>query len=123
MLWCMCVHLWFRVPRRMPIQTQAPFIVLPFVTNRFDFRVLRENRRVVQDESRREEIEAFHEVLTDISLCRCTSVVRRFLVNAYVKGAKIGSAERSPLEGNTAVFTKRRYRDAPWVNPRCVLRA
>ena len=35
--------------------------MLPFVTNRFDFRVLRENRRVVQDEARREEIENFHE--------------------------------------------------------------
>ena len=80
----------------------APYIVLPFVQTRFDFRVLRENRRVVQDESRQEEIEAFHEVLTDISLCRCTHAVRRFLVNAYVKGATIGSAERSPLEGNTA---------------------
>ncbi len=86
----------------MPVKPQAPFVVLPFVTNMFDFRVLRENRRVVQDESRREEIEAFHEVLTDISLCRCTPAVRKFLVNAYVKGATIGSAERSPLEGNTA---------------------
>ena len=88
----------------MLIKSQALFIVLPFVTNRFDFRVLRENRRVVQDESRQEEIEAFHEVLTDISLCRCSLAVRKFLVNAYVKGATIGSAERSPLEGNTAPY-------------------
>ena len=86
----------------MLIKPQAPFIVLPFVTNRFDFRVLRENRRVVQDESRREEIEVFHEVLAEISMCRCSPAVRKFLVNAYVKGTAIGSAERSPLEGNTA---------------------
>ena len=115
--------------------------MLPFVTNRFDFRVLRENRRVVQDEARREEIENFHEalfccglaaarfsffplseVLTDISLCHCSPAVRKFIIDAYVKGASI-SSESSPLEGNTAVFTKRRYRDAPWVNPRCALRA
>ena len=74
---------------------------MPFVTNRFDFRVLRENRRVVQDENRRDEIEHFHEVLTDISFCHCSTAVRKFIVNAYVKGASI-SSESSPLEGNVA---------------------
>ena len=90
---------------------QAPYIVLPSVHNTFDFRVLRENRRVVQDEARRDEIERFHEVLTDISLCQATEAVRKFFIDAYVRGAEIGSAETSPVEGNTAVFTKRRYRD------------
>ena len=46
----------------------------------FDFRVLRQNRRVVQDESRRQQIEHFHEVLTDISYCECTPAVRAFIV-------------------------------------------
>ena len=48
----------------------------------FDFRVLRQNRRVAQDEARRQEIENFHEVLTDISYCRCTTAVREFIINA-----------------------------------------
>ena len=80
--------------------------------NAFDFRVLRQNRRVISDESRRAEIERFHEILADISFCRVTDAVKEFLVAAYVRGAKIDSAERVPLEGVTAVFTKRRYRDA-----------
>ena len=89
-------------------QGKAPFIVLPMVHS-FDFRVLRQNRRVVQDESRRQEIENFHSVLTDISYCECTPAVREFIVNAYVRGAQVGggSSEHCPFEGNTAVFTKR----------------
>ena len=85
-----------------PATSRAPFIVMPLVHGTFDFRVLRQNRRVVHDEARRDEIENFHEVLKDISLCRATDAVRKFLINAYVKGATIGSAEHSPLEGNTA---------------------
>ena len=37
--------------------------------------------------------------------------MRKFLVDAYVRGAAVGSAERAELEGSTAGFTKRRYRD------------
>ena len=76
----------------------------------FEFRVLRQNRRVVTDESRRAELELFHEVLTDISMCRATQSVRDFIIAAYVRGASTGNAEHTALEGNTAVFTKRRYR-------------
>ena len=75
----------------------------------FAFRVLRQNRRVVTDESRRAELELFHEVLTDISMCRSTQSVRDFIIAAYVRGASTGNAEHTALEGNTAVFTKRRY--------------
>ena len=89
------------------------------VHENFSFRVLRQNRRVISDESRRDELELFHRVLTDISLCRPTDAVKQFLIAAYVRGANTGSAERAPLEGNTAVFTKRRYRDA-W--NRCITR-
>ena len=78
----------------------------------FSFRVLRQNRRVVTDEGRRAELERFHEVLADISLCRVTDAVKDFLVGAYVRGAKVDSPERAPLEDITAIFTKRRYRDA-----------
>ena len=45
-----------------PATGRAPFIVLKIVHG-FEYRVLRENRRVVQDETRRDEIEAFHQVL------------------------------------------------------------
>ena len=78
----------------------------------FSFRVLRQNRRVVTDEGRRAELERFHEVLADISLCRVTDAVKEFLVDAYVRGAKVDSPESVPLENVIAIFTKRRFRDA-----------
>ena len=37
--------------------------------------------------------------------------VRQFVIDAYVRGAKIGNAENAEFEGSTAVMTKRRYRD------------
>ena len=80
--------------------------------NAFDFRVLRQNRRVISgDEDRKDELDDFHEVLWDISWCRETPKVRQFIVDAYVRGARVGSAERAELEGSTAVFAKRRFRD------------
>jgi hypothetical protein len=72
---------------------------------------LRENRRVVQEASRAEEIEAFHKVLTDISMGEDSNDVRKFIVDAYVRGWKAACAEEVEFEGSTAVFTKRRYRD------------
>ena len=59
----------------------------------------------MQDEARRQDIQEFHEVLTDISYCQCTTAVRDFIVNAYVRGAWVagGTAEHSPFEGKTAV--------------------
>ena len=65
----------------------------------------------MQDEARRQEIENFHHVLTDISYCECTARVRAFIVDAYVRGAQRsgGTAEHTQLEGNTAVFTKRSF--------------
>ena len=94
-----------------PCSSQAPFIVMPAVVNTFDFRCLRENRRVVQQAGREQELEEFHQVLTDISLGIPSNAVARFLVGTYVRGASIGSAELADFEGSTAVFTKRRYRD------------
>jgi len=39
--------------------------------------------------------------------------VRKFITNAYVKGMiSCGTAENCNLEGNTSVFTKRRFRDS-----------
>ena len=50
-----------------PATSRAPFIVVPRVAREFEFRCLRENRRVVQDEARRGELDLFHTVLTDVS--------------------------------------------------------
>ena len=102
-----------------PATSQAPFVVLPMLQD-FDYRVLRENRRVVQDARRQPELDAFHEVLSDISFGRASNVVRAFIVESYVRGAAIRRAENVDFEGSTAVFTKRRYRDR-W-NRVCVRR-
>ena len=93
-----------------PCSSQAPFIVMPAVVQTFDFRCLRENRRVVQQAGREQELEAFHQVLADISLGVASNAVARFVVEAYVRGARIGSAENADFEGSTAVFTKRHNR-------------
>ena len=90
-----------------PATSKPPFIVLPSVFEGFDFRVLRQNRRVVNDPARKAEIYYFHEVLADISWGRSTSAVHAFLTRAYVRGAAVGCAEHAELEGSTAVFTKR----------------
>lgn len=37
--------------------------------------------------------------------------MRQFIVEAYVRGGVVGCAERAELEGSTAVFAKRRFRD------------
>ena len=40
---------------------KPPFISIPRVYQNFDFRVLSQNRRVVSDERRRDELENFHQ--------------------------------------------------------------
>ena len=56
-----------------------------------------------------------HDQHAGVVLPRCVDVEG---FEAHV-GDLVGSADRAPLEGNTAVFTKRRYRDA-W--NRCITR-
>ena len=85
--------------------------MLDTVYNTFDFRVLRENRRVTVDAERASESEAFHAVLSDVALGDTTDRVKDFVVAAYVRGARVGCAEKTDFEGSTSVFTKRRYRD------------
>ena len=82
----------------------------PHIERHFDFRCLRENRRVVQDESRRAELDSFHTVLTDISHGVASNEVRDFMIGAYVRGYQIATAEHVPFEGSTAVpvSTKKR---------------
>ena len=66
-----------------PATSRPPFIALPRVYDNFDFRVLRQNRRVVKDELRRSEIENFHGVLSDVSRAICSERVANFIVQAY----------------------------------------
>ena len=94
-----------------PATSKPPFIVLESVHNTFDFRVLRQNRRVSVDTARSNESDEFHAVLSDIALGNATERVRKFVIEAYVRGARVGSAEKTDFEGSTSVFTKRRYRD------------
>ena len=96
-----------------PATSNAPFIRLNSVRNEFEYRVLRENRRVVKGgEDRKDEIENFHRVLMDVSMGSATDRVKQFVIRAYVKGMlSCGTAANCELEGSTSVFTKRRYRD------------
>ena len=94
-----------------PASSQAPFIIIPSVVETFEFRVLRQNRRVVQQAGREAELDNFHQVLSDISLGRASNEVRQFICDASLRGARIGNAENCDFEGSTAVMTKRRYRD------------
>ena len=73
----------------------------------FDVRVLRQNRRVVQDARRKPELDAFHDVLADISFGRASNAVRSFIVDSFVRGAAVRRPENVDFEGSTAVFTKR----------------
>ena len=103
-----------------PATSKAPFIATPGLHAAFDFRVLRQNRRVVSDDSRRDELETFHGVLFDIAHGICSDRVRAFIVAAYKRGAENAcTAEDAEFEGSTAVFTKRRYRDK-W--NRCIVK-
>ena len=65
-----------------PATSKPPFIVTPRVFNAFDFRVLRQNRRVVDDETRRPRLEEFHGVLRDVSEGVVSEAVVRFIVGA-----------------------------------------
>jgi len=94
-----------------PATSKPPFICQESVHNNFDFRVLRENRRVFVDADRAAESEDFHCVLSDIAWGNPTQRVKQFVIEAYVRGGQIGCAEKSEFEGSTSAFTKRRYRD------------
>ncbi len=96
----------FQLP---PCTSKPPFVCLRGVYEYFDFKVLRENRRVVKDSDgsarRQEELEDFHRVLLNISEGKATRRVRDFIVEAYVRGATScgGRVENVGFEGSTAV--------------------
>ena len=43
-------------------------------------------------------------MLGDISMGSASNEVRKFIIDSYVRGAKIGNAEAANFEGNTAVL-------------------
>ena len=64
-----------------PATSKPPFIALPRVHGGvFDFRVLRQNRRVINDADKRKEIENFHGILHDVAHGISSDRVRTFLV-------------------------------------------
>ena len=74
-----------------PSTSEPPFVRLPSVFEYFDFRTLKENRRVIKSEDgsedRKAALENFHLVLMNISEGKATKRVRDFIVQAYVRGA------------------------------------
>ena len=96
-----------------PATSKAPFIVDPEMHVCFAFRVLRENRRVLRDQSRREELDAYHSILDDMGHGRASTRVKQYVVEAFVRGAlaKKQTADLVDIEGFTSIFAKRRYRD------------
>ena len=65
-----------------PATTKQPFICHTSVHGTFDFRVLRENRRVCIDEARSKELDDFHSALGDVALGLTTEGVKRLVVEA-----------------------------------------
>ena len=87
----MYLHLRIRNHYDSSILRSAPnFVRLKEVHEAWDFRVLRENRRIVKaddtSEDRTAQIETFHLVLSDIAMGVPSARVRTFLTQAYVRG-------------------------------------
>ena len=96
-----------------PATSRPPFIASdPAVLATFDFRALKENRRLAvgTDVSHQRSLDAFHTTLERIARGDAGAAVRRFFVEAYARGAGV-TAATVPFEDHTAVTAKRRYRD------------
>jgi len=96
-----------------PASDRPPFIAAdPQLLQTFDFRVLRQNRRLASgsDAQDQDKLERFHETLEDIAFGRPTRAARDFLVGAYLRGASTTQATVG-FEGSTACFTRRRDRN------------
>jgi hypothetical protein len=96
-----------------PATGRPPMIGTDFdLLRRFTFRVLRQNRRLApaSDPEKQKDLDDFHQVLEDISMGNCTTLARKHIVAAYVRGAK-KNALRVPIERGTACFSKRSFRD------------
>ena len=95
-----------------PATSRPPCIAADMqILERFDFRVLRQNRRLSsEDPASQQRLEDFHQTLEDIAWNHVTPAVRDFFVSAYLRGAS-RTQYVVDFEGSTACFTKRRYRD------------
>jgi len=100
--------------KQLPPATSRPPLIAadPEVLERFEFRVLRENRRLTssEDPARQASLEQFHKTLEDIAMSEHTPAVEEFFVASYVRGAAV-TQDSVGFEKSTACFTKRRYRD------------
>ena len=97
-----------------PATSRAPFIVDPQIQREYKFRMLRQNRRIVKDIHRQQELDEYHLTLDDMGHGRDSQRVKKFIVDAFVRGA-LSAQQTSALvefEGNTALFAKRKDRDA-----------
>ena len=72
--------------KQLPLATSQPhfFAGDPEVFDVFDFRVLRQNRRIAVSG---QDLDAFHGVLEDVAHGQASRRVRRALIGAYVRGA------------------------------------
>ena len=96
-----------------PATSNPPFIAADSkIFELFSFRVLRQNRRLApaHDSQKQAELDQFHCTLEDIAMARHSSLVRKFLIEAYVRGAQ-RTQKNVNFEGSTACFTKRAYRN------------
>ena len=96
-----------------PATPRPPFLAGDLtVFEHFEFRVLHQNRRLARsaDQAHQRSLEEFHEILEAIARGTATPAVRKFLIEAYVRGARMNQ-DTVPFEGPTACVTKRRYRD------------
>ena len=94
-----------------PATSRPPSIASdPAVLATFDFRVLKENRRLAvgTDDSHQRSLKVFHATLERIARGGAGAAVRRFFVEAYARGAGV-TAATVPFEDHTAVIAKRRY--------------
>ena len=72
--------------KQLPPATSQPhfFAADPKVFEIFDFRVLRQNRRLAVG---KQDLDAFHGLLEDVAYGQASRRVRRALIAAYVRGA------------------------------------
>ena len=97
-----------------PATGNPPFIATdPEFIHRFEFRVLRQNRRLspAHDVESQASLDEFHGVLEDVAHGKACSIVRKYIVDAYVRGAERPTASHLWKDEGTACFTKRKYRD------------
>ena len=92
--------------KQLPLATSnPPFIVGdPEFSTVFEFRVLRQSRRLVvgSNEEEQQALDTFHGVLEDVAHGRPTPRVREALVAAYARGAQ-QNQETVGLGNNTAL--------------------